>query len=77
MTFHSGITLSSVPPAQAAQNLVPVAVTAGDTIESLRQWPRVGAWRRIGRGCIRGRQWAEGGGGAGVAGGVLKPSGRI
>jgi hypothetical protein len=27
-----------VPLAQAAQNVVPVAVTAGDKIEGLRQW---------------------------------------
>jgi hypothetical protein len=30
--------LLDVPLAQAAQNVVPVAVTAGDKIESLRQW---------------------------------------
>jgi hypothetical protein len=27
-----------VPIVQAAQNVVPVAVTAGDKIEALRQW---------------------------------------
>jgi hypothetical protein len=31
-------TLLDVPLVQAAQNVVPVAVTAGDKIESLRQW---------------------------------------
>jgi SpoVK/Ycf46/Vps4 family AAA+-type ATPase len=31
-------TLLGVPLVQAAQNVVPVAVTAGDKIESLRQW---------------------------------------
>ena len=30
--------LLDVPLVQAAQNVVPVAVTAGDTIEGLRQW---------------------------------------
>jgi hypothetical protein len=30
--------LLDVPLVQAAQNVVPVAVTAGDKIESLRQW---------------------------------------
>jgi hypothetical protein len=30
--------LLDVPLAQAAQNVVPVAVTAGDKIETLRQW---------------------------------------
>ena len=30
--------LLDVPFAQAAQNVVPVAVTAGDKIEGLRQW---------------------------------------
>jgi hypothetical protein len=30
--------LLDVPLVQAAQNVVPVAVTAGDRIESLRQW---------------------------------------
>ncbi len=30
--------LLDVPIVQAAQNVVPVAVTAGDKIESLRQW---------------------------------------
>ncbi len=30
--------LSDVPLVQAAQNVVPVAVTAGDKIEALRQW---------------------------------------
>jgi len=30
--------LMDVPLVQAAQNVVPVAVTAGDKIESLRQW---------------------------------------
>ena len=30
--------LLDVPLAQAAQNVVPVAVTAGDKIEGLRQW---------------------------------------
>ena len=30
--------LLDVPLIQAAQNVVPVAVTAGDTIEALRQW---------------------------------------
>ena len=30
--------LLDVPLAQASQNVVPVAVTAGDKIEGLRQW---------------------------------------
>ena len=30
--------LLDVPLVQAAQNVVPVAVTAGDKVESLRQW---------------------------------------
>ena len=30
--------LLDVPLVQAAQNVVPVAVTAGDKIEALRQW---------------------------------------
>ena len=30
--------LLDVPLVQAAQNVVPVAVTAGDKLESLRQW---------------------------------------
>ncbi len=30
--------LPDAPLIQAAQNVVPVAVTAGDKIESLRQW---------------------------------------
>ena len=30
--------LLDVPLLQAAQNVVPVAVTAGDKVESLRQW---------------------------------------
>ena len=32
------VSLLDVPLVQAAQNVVPVAVTAGDKIEALRQW---------------------------------------
>ena len=32
------VSLLDVPLIQAAQNVVPVAVTAGDKIEGLRQW---------------------------------------
>ena len=36
---HSWLaSLLDVPLVQAAQNVVPVAVTAGDKIEGLRQW---------------------------------------
>jgi len=50
--------LLDVPLVQAAQNVVPVAVTAGDTIESLRQWAsgrclsaeRAGVYSQAGRG---------------------------
>ena len=44
--------LLDVPLVQAAQNVVPVAVTAGDKIEALRQWasaPRVPAAACSGR----------------------------
>ena len=56
--WAGGANGESLPLVQAAQNVVPVAVTAGDKIEGLRQWVPVGACRRIGRGCIRG--WKEG-----------------
>jgi hypothetical protein len=36
--------------------MVPVAVTAGDKIEGYARGLPVGACRRIGRGCIRGRK---------------------
>ena len=55
--------LLDVPLIQAAQNVVPVAVTAGDKIESLRQWAsgrclsadRVGVYSRaeVGGGTVR------------------------
>ena len=65
--------LLDVPLIQAARNVVPVAVTAGDKIEGLRQWAsgrclsadRAGVYSRAVVGS--GRQWsgAEGGAGAG------------
>jgi hypothetical protein len=56
--------LLDVPLVQAAQNVVPVAVTAGDKIESLRQWAsgrclsadRAGVYSRSGVGEGRGRK---------------------
>ena len=49
---------------QAAQNVVPVAVTAGDKIEGLRQWAsgrclladRAGVYSRAEVGGVRGRR---------------------
>jgi len=56
--------LLDVPLIQAAQNVVPVAVTAGDKIESLRQWASGRCLSATGRGCIRRRsRLAVGGGG--------------
>lgn len=57
-------TLLDVPLVQAAQNVVPVAVTAGDKIESLRQWAsgrclsadRAGVYSRTELGSGRGRR---------------------
>jgi hypothetical protein len=48
--------LLDVPVVQAAQNVVPVAVTAGDRSRLSGSGPRVGACRLIGRVCIRGRK---------------------
>jgi hypothetical protein len=48
--------LLDVPLVQAAQNVVPVAVTAGDKIEGYASGLPVGACRLIGRACIRGRK---------------------
>ena len=53
-----------VPLVQAAQNVVPVAVTAGDKIESLRQWAsgrclsvdRAGVYSRSEQAGARGRR---------------------
>jgi len=50
--------LLEVPLIQAAQNVVPVAITAGDKIEALRQWAsgrclsadRAGVYSRLERG---------------------------
>jgi hypothetical protein len=44
--------LLDVPLVQAAQNVVPVGVTAGDKIESLRQWAA-----GLSPASIRGRPW--------------------
>ena len=56
--------LLDVPLLQAAQNVVPVAVTAGDKVESLRQWAsgrclsadRTGVYSRSEVGGGRGRR---------------------
>ena len=42
--------LLDVPLAEAATNIVPVAITAGEAVEKLRQWASGGACRPIGRG---------------------------
>jgi hypothetical protein len=56
--------LLDVPLVQAAQNVVPVAVTAGDKIEGLRQWAsgrclsadRAGVYSRVEAGGARVRR---------------------
>lgn len=37
--YRSACDGAALPPIQPAQNVLPVAVTAGDKIEGLRQWP--------------------------------------
>ena len=60
--------LLDVPLVQAAQNVVPVAVTAGDKIESLRQWAS-GRCLSADRAGVYSR--AEGGGGGPATGGRI------
>jgi len=62
----------ALPLVQAAQNAVPVAVTAGDKIEALRQWAS-GQCLLADRAGVY--SWTESGGGGGRLGRVVREPG--